>query len=221
MIGRIAGLLDHRGADHVLIDVNGVGYVVHVSERTLSLMPAPGEPVALYTDLMVREDLLQLFGFPTLAEKEWHRLLTTVQGVGARASLAMLGAVGAQGVGKAIMLGDWHALRAAPGIGPKLAQRVVNELREKAPTLMALDAGAPAAPVLAHKGTPDGGKAMPATPPPAAGSSAMPEAISALVNLGYGQTEAATAVAAAARDTPDSDTAALIRAALRALAPGA
>ena len=94
-------------------------------------MPAPGEAVALYTDLLVREDLLQLFGFPTLAEREWHRLLTTVQGVGAKAALAILGALGTEGLARALALGDATAIRAAPGVGPKIAQRVVLELKRK------------------------------------------------------------------------------------------
>ncbi|MEO0677975.1 MAG: Holliday junction branch migration protein RuvA, partial [Pseudomonadota bacterium] len=94
MIGRIAGRLEYRADDHVLIDVRGVGYLVTCSERTLSALPGPGEAVALYTDLLVREDNLQLFGFLTLTEKEWHRLLTTVQGIGAKASMAILGALG-------------------------------------------------------------------------------------------------------------------------------
>ena len=97
MIGKLSGRLDWRGADQVLIDVRGVGYIVHVNDRTLSQMPAIGEPVALYTDLLVREDLLQLFGFPTLLDKEWHKLLMTVQGVGAKASMSILGALGAEG----------------------------------------------------------------------------------------------------------------------------
>ena len=94
MIGRLVGRIDYRAADHVLIDVGGVGYLVHCSERTLQALPGPGEHAALYTDLVVREDLLQLIGFTSLAEKEWHRLLTGVQGVGAKASLAILGALG-------------------------------------------------------------------------------------------------------------------------------
>ncbi len=138
MIGRIAGVILHRAMDHVLIDVRGVGYIVHVSQRTAASLPPVGEAVALYTELLVREDLLQLFGFPTLLEKEWHRLLTTVQGVGAKASMAILGTLGAEGVGRAIALGDWNAVKAAPGVGPKLAQRVVMELKEKAPSVMAL-----------------------------------------------------------------------------------
>ena len=102
MIGKIAGRLEYRGADHVLIDVRGVGYIVHVSDRTLAGLPAVGEAVALFTELLVREDLLQLFGFPTLLDKEWHRLLVTVQGVGAKAAMAILGTLGAEGVARAM-----------------------------------------------------------------------------------------------------------------------
>ena len=133
MIGRITGRLDWRGADHVLIDVRGVGYLVHVSDRTLAGLPPVGEAVSLFTDLLVREDLLQLFGFPTMLEKEWHRLLMTVQGVGAKASMAILSALGAEGVARAIALGDARAIQAAQGVGPKLAQRVILELKAKAP----------------------------------------------------------------------------------------
>ena len=146
MIGRIAGRIDWRGTDHVLIDVRGVGYIVHCSERTLAALPGVGGMAALYTDLLVREDLLQLFGFPTLAEKEWHRLLMSVQGVGAKAALAILGALGAEGVSRAITLGDWHTITAAKGIGAKTAQRVVNELKDKAPAVMAMGTMAAAAP---------------------------------------------------------------------------
>ncbi|PKP72691.1 MAG: Holliday junction branch migration protein RuvA, partial [Alphaproteobacteria bacterium HGW-Alphaproteobacteria-6] len=140
MIGRLAGILAHRGSDQVLIDVRGVGYVVHVSTRTMAALPATGGACVLYTDLLVREDLLQLFGFATMAEREWHRLLTTVQGVGAKASMAILGTLGPEGTGRAITLGDWSAIKAAPGVGPKLAQRVVMELKDKAPAIMALGA---------------------------------------------------------------------------------
>ena len=122
MIGKISGLLDWRGSDQVLIDVRGVGYIVHVSERTLAGLPGVGEAVSLYTELMVREDLLQLFGFPTMLEKEWHKLLTTVQGVGAKAAMAILGTLGAEGTARAITLGDARAVQAAPGVGP-MAQR--------------------------------------------------------------------------------------------------
>ncbi len=137
MIGKISGRLDWRGADHVLIDVRGVGYIVFVSDRTLAGLPGVGEAVALYTELVVREDLLQLFGFPSMIEKEWHKLLTTVQGVGAKAAMAILGTLGAEGAARAITLGDARAVQSAPGVGPKLAQRVILELKSKAPGLMA------------------------------------------------------------------------------------
>ena len=103
MIGKIAGRLDYRAADHVLIDVRGVGYLVTVSDRVMAALPPVGEAVALFTDLLVREDLLQLFGFLTLAEKEWHRLLMSVQGVGAKASMAILGALGPDGDRKSVV----------------------------------------------------------------------------------------------------------------------
>lgn len=220
MIGRIAGVILHRAADHVLIDVRGVGYIVHVSSRTAASLPPVGEAAALYTELLVREDLLQLFGFPTLLEKEWHRLLTTVQGVGAKASMAILGTLGPEGVGRAIALGDWNAVKAAPGVGPKLAQRVIMELKEKAPTVMALggalsvDVGGmdeviePAQPRKA---------AAKSVPNPSASATA--DALSALINLGYGQGEAASAVAQASGAEPDAAAPALIRASLKLLAP--
>ena len=219
MIGRIAGRIDWRGTDHVLIDVRGVGYIVHCSERTLAALPGVGGMAALYTDLLVREDLLQLFGFPTLAEKEWHRLLMSVQGVGAKAALAILGALGAEGVSRAITLGDWHTITAAKGIGAKTAQRVVNELKDKAPAVMAMGTMAAAAPPGA--GAEDVVIETAPAPAPAAppDPGAQAEALSALTNLGYGPGEAAGAVARAAGEAPLADTAALIRAALRLLAP--
>lgn len=223
MIGRISGRLEMRGADHVLIDTGGVGYVVYCSERTLAALPAPGEAVALYTELVVREDLLQLFGFRTLAEREWHRLLTSVQGVGARGGLAILGTLGAEGLGRALSLGDAAAIRAAPGIGPKIAQRLVLELRAKAPAVMAMG-GAGAAPAVAEAAiaeapAPVARAAAPVVLGEAAGDAqAQADALSALVNLGYGQGEAAAAIAEAA-EAGGGDAAGLIRAALRRLAP--
>ncbi|MEO0930613.1 MAG: Holliday junction branch migration protein RuvA, partial [Pseudomonadota bacterium] len=140
MIGKIAGRLEYRSTDHVLIDVRGVGYVVYVSERVMAGLPGNGEAVALYTDLLVREDNLQLFGFTSLVEKEWHRLLMSVQGIGAKASMAILGTIGAEGVSRAIALGDWNAIARAKGVGPKTAQRVAIELKDKAPSVMAMGA---------------------------------------------------------------------------------
>ena len=138
MIGKLSGVLEYRADDHVLLDVRGVGYIVLCSDRTLASLPAVGTVLALYTDLIVREDLLQLFGFTSLQEKEWHRLLMSVQGVGAKASLAILSTLGPEGVSRAIALGDWNAVKSARGIGPKTAQRVVNELKDKAPKVMAM-----------------------------------------------------------------------------------
>jgi Holliday junction DNA helicase RuvA len=223
MIGRISGRLDWRGPDHVLIDVRGVGYIVHVSERTLAGLPGLGEAVSLYTDLLVREDLLQLFGFPTMLEKEWHKLLMTVQGVGAKASMAILGTLGAEGVGRAITLGDARAVQAAHGVGPKLAQRVILELKAKAPGVMAAGVGlsskAAAEDVVIEEAAPAPRKPVKVDEGASRRASASADALSALVNLGYGQGDAAQAVATVAGDLPDADAAALIRAALKVLAP--
>ncbi|MGB0960840.1 MAG: Holliday junction branch migration protein RuvA [Halocynthiibacter sp.] len=222
MIGRIAGRVIYRAMDHVLIDCAGVGYMVYVSDRTATQIPPIGEYTALFTELLVREDNLQLFGFTTLVEKEWHRLLISVQGIGAKASMAILGTLGPDGVSRAIALGDWNAVKAAPGVGPKIAQRVVNELKDKAPTVMALgatlDVSTPApveddavieaptqAPVSQQEVNPSS-------------AAAQSEALSALTNLGYGPSDAARAVAEAT-DTGVTDTANLIRAALKSLAP--
>ena len=220
MIGRIAGRVEYKGDDHVLIDVRGVGYVVYCSDRVLASVPGPGAAVALFTDLLVREDLLQLFGFPTLVEKEWHRLLMSVQGVGAKASLAILGTLGPDGVSRAIALGDWNSVKAAKGIGPKTAQRVVNELKDNAPTVMAMGGAASVA------ATPTDADSViepvtvaPTKAIPAPTASAKAEALSALGNLGYAPGEAAGAVAQAAGDAPDAATSDLIRAALKLLAP--
>jgi len=221
MIGKLSGRIDYRGEDHVLIDVKGVGYLVYCSERTLAALPGPGAAVSLYTDLMVREDLLQLFGFPTLLEKEWHRLLMSVQGVGAKASLAILGALGCDGVNRAIALGDWNAVKAARGIGPKTAQRVVNELKDKAASVMALGATLGAAPVAAAQADEviEPVVAAPVRVAAPSGAAAQSEALSALTNLGYAPGEAAGAVAQAAGAAPGAETPALIRAALKLLAP--
>jgi holliday junction DNA helicase RuvA len=225
MIGKISGRVDWRGGDQVLIDVRGVGYLVHVNERTMASLPGVGEAVSLYTDLLVREDLLQLFGFPTMLEKEWHKLLMTVQGVGAKAAMAILGALGAEGVARAISLGDARAVQAAPGVGPKLAQRVILELKSKAPGLMAMGGN------LSVSAVADDADALiePMTPAPKRvakvdgaaqkRATASADALSALSNLGYGPGDAAQAVATVAGDAPEADTATLIRAALKLLAP--
>ncbi|MFV0243769.1 MAG: Holliday junction branch migration protein RuvA [Qingshengfaniella sp.] len=219
MIGRLTGQLAHRGMDHVMIDVGGVGYLVYCSERTLAGLPAQGSIVRLYTDLLVREDLLQLFGFETMTEKEWYRLLCTVQGVGAKAALAILGTLGPEGVSRAIALGDSAAIRAAPGVGPKIAQRVANELRDKAPSVMAMAAEPVVLEPVGAAPPPVAPAEAPAPAAPRPSAAAQSEALSALTNLGYAPPEAAAAVAQAASDTPEAATEALIRAALRLLAP--
>jgi Holliday junction DNA helicase RuvA len=221
MIGRISGRLDYRAEDHVLIDVKGVGYLVYVADRTMAALPGPGEAVSLYTDLVVREDLLQLFGFPSPVEKEWHRLLMSVQGVGAKAALAIQGALGPDGVGRAIALGDWNAIKSAKGIGPKIAQRVVQELKDKAPAVMAMGGTVGLAPAIGEDviETPAPRPGPAPQPRPEGSAPAQAEALSALSNLGYSPSEAAAAVARAAGEMPQADTAQLIRAALRRLAP--
>ena len=222
MIGQLTGRLAYKAEGHVMIDVQGVGYIVHVSDRTMAGLPQPGAPVRLFTEMLVREDLMQLFGFPTLLEKEWHRLLVGVQGIGAKGALAILSVLGPDGVSRAIALGDWTAVKAAPGVGPKIAQRVVNELKDKAPAVMALSASLSEPPleVVDRAGTPEPGPVPADIPAPQPSrASAQADALSALENLGYARGEAAQAVAVAADEAPEADTTVLIRAALRALAP--
>jgi Holliday junction DNA helicase RuvA len=214
MIGRLSGRIGYRGTDHVLLDVGGVGYVVYVSDRTLASLPGVGEATSLFTDLLVREDLLQLFGFPTMAEKEWHRLLMGVQGIGAKASMAILGTLGPDGVGRAIALGDHAAVKAAPGVGPKIAQRVVNELKGKAPAMMAMPGES-----LTEAASGDDAVVVEPVVAPVPTASGQSEALSALQNLGYGPGEAAAAVAEAAGAHEGVDTPVLIREALKRLAP--
>lgn len=222
MIGKLTGRIDYKADDHVLIDVQGVGYVVFCASPTLAMLPQAGGAAALYTELVVREDLMQLYGFLTLAEREWHRLLVSVQGVGAKAALSIAGTLGADNLARAISLGDVAAIKAAPGVGPKLAQRVTLELKDKAPKIMALGASGEKQaevddavviePTFAASAIP--------TPLPVTGSAAnRADALSALVNLGYGQGEAAAAIAEASAQEGLDTAQSLIRASLRLLAP--
>jgi Holliday junction DNA helicase RuvA len=215
MIGKITGRVDYVAEDHVLIEAAGIGYIIHCAPPTLAAMPGPGEVAALYTELVVREDLMQLIGFRTVAEREWHRLLTSVQGVGARVSLAILGTLGPDGVSRALALGDPGAIRTAQGVGPKLAARIVNELGDKAPGVMAL--GAQGKRAAAATGPVPAAEAV--APAPAvlpADAAATADALSALVNLGYDRMQAARAVAEAAEDG-SAGSADLIKAALKSL----
>ena len=220
MIGRLSGRIEYRAEDHILLDVRGVGYLIYCSERTLMTLPRNGEVVSLYTELVVREDLLQLFGFLSLLEKEWHRLLMSVQGIGAKASMAILGALSPEGVGRAIALADWNALKAAKGIGPKTAQRVVNELKDKAPSVMAT----PLVPVLPSSDMQEFVEVVdlpraPTSRKAPANQHVVADAMSALANLGYPPSEAAAAVARVMEEDASADTASLLRATLKLLAP--
>ena len=223
MIGKLSGRIEYRTEDHILLDVRGVGYLIYCSERTLMALPGVGQAVALYTDMVVRDDLMQLFGFLSLVEKEWHRLLLTVQGVGAKASLAILGALGPNGVSRAIAMGDWNTVKAARGIGPKTAQRVVNELKDKAPKVMAMlnndSSSAPAISELDDVIQPIASSVTEVAPNLVSNASAQADAMSALSNLGYGSGDAAAAVVKAMTEDNMLDAAGLIRAALKLLAP--
>lgn len=220
MIGKLTGFIQYRADDHILLEVKGVGYLIYCSEMTLMNLPGTDQLTSLYTELVVREDLLQIFGFLSLAEKEWHRLLMSVQGVGAKASLAILGTLGADGVSRAIALGDWSAVKAAKGIGPKTAQRVVNELKDKAPRDMEMRTSL-------NKGTteivgpeqiadPQSSRRNPGTDDQ---SFAQADVMSALCNLGYSPSDAATAIAKVMVKENNTDTKSLILSALKLLAP--
>ena len=185
MIGKLTGLVDSSGTGWAIIDVAGVGYLVHCSGRALANLPGQGEPVSLLIETHVREDHIHLYGFPEAAEREWFRLLSTVQGVGARMALAILSVLAPGDLIQAIAAQDKRALTRANGVGPKLASRIVTELKDKAGQF----ALGPAAALA-------GGAALAAD----AGAPPLSEdAISALVNLGYQRGEAFGAVAQATR----------------------
>jgi Holliday junction DNA helicase RuvA len=202
MIGKLKGTIDSYGADFIILDVGGVGYLVHCSTRTLQALPAAGQAATLAIETHVREDQIRLFGFLSDTEREWFRLLQTVQGVGAKVALAVLGAFKPADLASAIAMGDKTAIRRAPGVGPKVAERIVTELKDKAPAYAALD---PAVIRLA------GGDDKRAPQP-------LLDAVSALINLGYGQPQAAAAIAAAARSAGEgAETKQLIRLGLKEL----
>ena len=233
MIGRLYGKIEYLSEDYVLIDVQGVGYIVYCSEKTLLSLPAVGEYTFLYTDLLVREDILQLFGFTSIVEKEWHRLLMTVQGVGAKAALAIMGALGADGLNRSISIGDWAAVKQAKGIGPKTAQRVVNELKEKAPQIMAMAAVFGQSAVEKQepisKDSKDNadiysegevaGTLEISTSSSEERQKNQAEALSALKNLGYSPSEAANAISLASDLEETLSTPDIIKKALKLLSP--
>ena len=204
MIGKLKGLIDSYGEDFVILDVNGVGYVVQCSSRTLQKLPRPGEASALAIETQVREDSIRLFGFESESERDWFRLLQNVQGVGAKVALAILSILSPGELASAIATQDKAMVARAPGVGPKLAARIVAELKDKAPAFGAVD------PLVAKLSGDVDADVAPL---------AVRDAISALVNLGYGRPQAAAAVAASVKKLGEgAETGALIRQGLKELA---
>jgi holliday junction DNA helicase RuvA len=204
MIGKLKGIIDSYGEDWVIVDVGGVGYQVHCSARTLQALPSPGEAASLSIETYVREDMIKLYGFASDLEREWFRLLQTVQGVGARVALAVLGVLKPGDLATAIALQDRAQLARAPGVGRKVAERIVAELRDKAPAYSSAD------PAVIHL---QADLAERRAPQPIA------DAVSALVNLGYAQIQASAAVAVASRSGGEAATTEqLIRLGLKELA---
>ncbi|MEZ5812458.1 MAG: Holliday junction branch migration protein RuvA [Rhizobiaceae bacterium] len=204
MIGKLKGVVDEIGEDHVVIDVGGVGYVAHCGARTLAGLPGPGEAVVLFIETHVREDQLRLFGFSSALEREWFRLLQGVQGVGAKVALAVLSTLSASELANAVALRDVAMVSRAPGVGKKVAERIVTELKNKAPAL----AGEASGTIGLKQELGEGVAAAPVA-----------DAVSALVNLGYSRDHAANAVAAALKQAgEDAASATLIRLGLKELA---
>jgi holliday junction DNA helicase RuvA len=204
MIGKLKGLIESYGQDYVILDVGGVGYEVHCSARTLQELPGIGQPATLSIETHVREDQIRLFGFVTEIEREWFRLLQTVQGVGAKVALSVLGTLKPSELASAIAMRDKAMVARTPGVGPKVAERIVTELKDKAPAYTNVD------PALVRLSGALDDKRAPAP---------VTDAVSALVNLGYAQAQAAAAIAAASRSAGEgAEATTLIRLGLRELA---
>lgn len=205
MIGKLKGIVDEIGDDHVVIDVGGVGYVAHCPARTLSSLPGVGAAVTLFIETYVREDMIRLYGFKTVLEREWFRLLmNNVQGVGAKVALAVLSTLAPADLANAIALRDIAMVSRAPGVGKKVAERIVTELKNKAPAFAGEASGTIGLKQEIGEGV---------APAPVA------DAVSALVNLGYSRDIAANAIAAALKTAGEgADSARLIRFGLKELA---
>ena len=204
MIAKLKGRIDACGPDWVVIDVNGVGYHVACSSRTLQSLPGQGEFAEIHTEMLVSQDMIRLVGFASTLERDWFRLLQSVQGVGTKVALAILSTLSVHEVGNAIAMQDKTMIGRATGVGKKLAERIVLELKDKAPSFAA-DSDAALATLRADAGSPR--------------PTAIGDAVSALVNLGYGQVQAGQAVAAALKKGgADLPTERLIRLALKELA---
>ncbi len=212
MIGKLTGIVDAIGESHLIIDVNGVGYDVQASARTLRNLSL-GDKVSLTIDTHVREDAIRLFGFSSESERSWFRTLQSVQGVGAKVALAALGVLSPQELSSAIALGNAAMVEQTPGVGKKLAQRIVAELKDKAPALAVAGMTMPASTGRDASAKDDKGEVA-----DMGQDSAAMEAISALSNLGYQPVQASQAVAAAMKDLGDAaDTSALIKRGLKEL----
>ncbi len=204
MIGKLKGIIDSYGEDTVILDVQGVGYLVHCSSRTLQSLPQTGEATVLFIETIVREDMIRLFGFGTSVEQQWFNILLGVQGVGQKVALAILSTLRPAELANAIAMKDKAAIARTSGVGPKLAERICVELKDKAPAFGTLDPS-----VVKLAGDLDEGRAK----------GPVKDAISALVNLGYGPPQAAAAIAGAARALGEgAETGALIRQGLKELA---
>jgi holliday junction DNA helicase RuvA len=204
MIGKLKGVIESYGEDTVIVDVNGVGYEVHCSARTMQELPGIGQPATLSIETHVREDQIRLFGFVTEIEREWFRLLQTVQGVGVKVALAVLGTLKPAELASAIAMRDKAMVARTPGVGSKVAERIVAELKDKAPAYTNID------PALVRlSGALDDKRA----------TAPVTDAVSALVNLGYAQAQAAAAIAVATRSAGEgAEATTLIRLGLRELA---
>ncbi len=204
MIGKLSGIVDSIGEDHLIVDVNGVGYLVYCATDILAKLPSIGEPAVLWIETHVREDAIRLYGFSSELERDWFRLLQSVQGVGARVALAVQSTLSPGDLASAIALQDKAMVSRAPGVGPKVAQRIVTELRDKAPAY----SGAAAAEIGLQSEIGHG-----------VAASAVTDAVSALTNLGYSAQQASAAIAKAVRQAgEDAESAQLIRLGLKELA---
>lgn len=198
MIAKLRGLLDSFGADHAVIDVGGIGYLVAASTRTISALGAIGNEVMIHTEMLVSDDAIRLVGFASAEERDWFRLLNSVQGVGSRVALAILSALTSDELHRAVMSGDKAMVARAQGVGPKLAMRIVNELKDRAGGIILGSGAAAAAPIAGSHGA---------------------DAVSALLNLGFKPGEASSAVAQAEAELgPDATLDSLVRAALKKVA---
>lgn len=203
MIGKLKGTIDEIAEDHVVVDVHGVGYVAYCSARTLGNLPEAGLAAELFIETYVREDAIRLYGFLSALEREWFRLLQSVQGVGAKVALAIIGTLSASELANAIALRDIAMVSRSPGVGKKVAERIVTELKNKAPAL----AGDAAGTMGLKQELGEGVASAPVT-----------DAVSALCNLGYSREQAANAVSAAlGKAGEDADSAKLIRLGLQEL----